>query len=188
MDGLQIMQFEPTEIPDVVLIRPKVFGDPRGFFLESWEEQKFASAGLDVKFVQDNHSRSACNILRGLHYQAPRTQGKLVRVVTGSVFDVAVDIRRSSPTFGRWIGVVLSDENHAMLWVPPGFAHGFLVLSESADFLYRCTDFWVPAHERAIIWNDPDLKIDWPLPPGVEPRLSEKDARAVRFRDAECLP
>ena len=165
------MEFEPTAIPDVVLIRPKVFGDARGFFMESWEERKFASAGLDAKFVQDNHSRSARNILRGLHYQIQQPQGKLVRVITGAVFDVAVDIRRSSPTFGRWVGVTLSAENHHMLWVPPGFAHGFLVLSESADFLYRCTDFWAPNHERAIQWNDRDLGIDWPLPQGVEPIL-----------------
>ena len=182
------MEFEPTEIPDVVLIRPKVFGDPRGYFFESWEERKFAAAGLDVKFVQDNHSRSARNILRGLHYQIQQPQGKLVRVVTGSVFDVAVDIRRSSPTFGRWVGATLTEENHHMLWVPPGFAHGFLVLSESADFLYRCTDFWAPPHERAIRWNDPDLNVKWPLPEGVEPVLSAKDAVAKRFRDAEYFP
>jgi dTDP-4-dehydrorhamnose 3,5-epimerase len=182
------MKFEPTEIPDVVLIRPKVFGDSRGFFFESWEERQFAAAGLGVKFVQDNHSRSTRHILRGLHYQTRQVQGKLVRVVTGTVFDVAVDIRRSSPTFGRWVGVILSEENHHMLWVPPGFAHGFLVLSDSADFVYRCTDFWAPTHERAIIWNDTDLKVSWPLPPGVEPILSVKDAAAVRFRDAECFP
>ena len=182
------MEFEPTEIPEVVLIRPKVFGDPRGFFFESWEERKFAAAGLDVKFVQDNHSRSARNILRGLHYQIQQPQGKLVRVVTGTVFDVAVDIRRSSPTFGRWVGVTLSEENHHMLWVPPGFAHGFVVLSESADFLYRCTDFYAPPQERAIQWNDPDLGVKWPLPAGVQPLLSAKDAVAKRFRDAEYFP
>jgi dTDP-4-dehydrorhamnose 3,5-epimerase len=182
------MEFEPTQIPDVVLVRPKVFGDPRGFFLESWEERKFANAGLGVRFVQDNHSRSARHILRGLHYQIQQTQGKLVRVVTGTVFDVAVDIRRSSPTFGRWVGVILSEENHHMLWVPPGFAHGFVVLSESADFLYRVTDFWSPAHERSIRWDDPDLNIPWPLPEGVEPVLAQKDAAGVLFRDAECFP
>src|SRR5579862_4191438 len=182
------MQFEPTAIPDVVLIRPRVFGDPRGFFFESWEERKFAAAGLDMKFVQDNHSRSARNILRGLHYQIQQAQGKLVRVVTGAVFDVAVDIRRSSPTFGRWVGRTLSDENHHMLWVPPGFAHGFLVLSESADFLYRCTDFYSPTHERAIAWNDPELGVHWPLPPDVAPVLSPKDAAAVPFRQAEYFP
>jgi dTDP-4-dehydrorhamnose 3,5-epimerase len=182
------MEFEPTGIPDVVLIRPKVFGDARGFFFESWEERKFAAAGLDAKFVQDNHSRSTRNILRGLHYQIQQPQGKLVRVVTGTVFDVAVDIRRRSPTFGRSVGVILSEENHHMLWVPPGFAHGFLVLSESADFLYRCTDFWAPSHERAIQWNDPDLAITWPLPEGVVPVLSAKDAVAKRFKDAEYFP
>ena len=182
------MEFEPTAIPDVVLIRPKVFGDPRGYFFESWEERKFAAAGLDVKFVQDNHSRSARHILRGLHYQIQQAQGKLVRVVTGAVFDVAVDIRRRSPTFGRWVGVTLTEENHHMLWVPPGFAHGFLVLSESADFLYRCTDFWAPPHERAIAWNDPDLNIRWPLPEGTQPVLSAKDSVAKSFRDAEYFP
>ena len=182
------MEFEPTEIPEVVLIRPKVFGDSRGYFFESWEERKFAAAGLDVKFVQDNHSRSARHILRGLHYQIQQPQGKLVRVVTGTVFDVAVDIRRGSPTFGRWVGVTLSEENHHMLWVPAGFAHGFMVLSESADFLYRCTDFWAPPHERAIAWNDPDLGIAWPLPEGAQPVLSGKDAVAGSFRDAEYFP
>jgi len=182
------MQFEPTEIAEVVLIRPRVFGDPRGFFLESWEQRKFAAAGIDTHFVQDNHSRSGRHILRGLHYQIKQTQGKLVRVVTGTVYDVAVDIRRTSPTFGRWVGVVLSEENHHMLWVPPGFAHGFVVLSDSADFLYRCTDFYAPEHERAILWNDPDLKVQWPLPPGAEPVLSAKDAAAPRLRDAEVFP
>jgi dTDP-4-dehydrorhamnose 3,5-epimerase len=182
------MEFEPTAIPDVVLIRPKVFGDPRGYFFESWEERKFATAGIDAKFVQDNQSRSARNILRGLHYQIQQAQGKLVRVVTGAVFDVVVDIRRSSPTFGRWVGVTLTEENHHMLWVPPGLAHGFLVLSESADFLYRCTDFWAPSHERAIAWNDPDLNIAWPLPSGVQPILSAKDVAAKSFRDAEYFP
>ena len=182
------MEFQPTEIPEVVLIRPKVFGDARGYFLESWEERKFAAAGLDAKFVQDNHSHSARNILRGLHYQIPHAQGKLVRVVTGAVFDVVVDIRRSSPTFGRWVGVTLTEENHNMLWVPPGFAHGFVVLSETADFLYRCTDFWAPQHERAIQWNDPDLGISWPLSADTVPVLSAKDAAAKRFKDAEYYP
>jgi dTDP-4-dehydrorhamnose 3,5-epimerase len=182
------MEFEPTEIPDVVLIRPRVFGDARGFFLESWEERKFADAGICAKFVQDNHSRSTRHILRGLHYQIEHTQGKLVRVVKGTVYDVAVDVRRTSPTFGRWVARTLSDENHHMLWVPPGFAHGFLVLSESVDFLYRCTDFYSPAHERAIAWNDPDLNISWPIPPGVAPLLSSKDASAVTFRNAEYFP
>lgn len=182
------MQFEPTEIADVILIRPRVFGDARGFFLESWEEKKFAAAGITAKFVQDNHSRSARHTLRGLHYQKPNTQGKLVRVVSGTVFDVAVDIRRSSPTFGRSVGVTLSAQKHEMLWVPPGFAHGFLVLSESADFLYRCTDFYAPAHERAIRWNDPDLGVQWPLPQGVDPLLSAKDAVAGTFGEADLFP
>jgi len=179
------MQFEPTAIPDVVLIRPKVFGDARGFFLESWEARKFSAAGLDVTFVQDNHSRSARHTLRGLHYQIEQAQGKLVRVVAGEVYDVVVDIRRSSPDFGRWLGVTLSAENQHMLWVPPGFAHGFLVLSESADFLYRVTDFWAPQHERAIRWDDPQLGIKWPLPAGAQPLLSAKDAVAPLFSQAE---
>jgi dTDP-4-dehydrorhamnose 3,5-epimerase len=182
------MQFEPTSVPDVVLIRPRVFGDARGFFFESWEKRKFAAAGLGVKFMQDNHSHSVRHTLRGLHYQIQQAQGKLVRVAAGAVFDVAVDLRRGSPTFGRSVGVTLSADNHAMLWIPPGFAHGFLVLSESADFLYRVTDFWAPTHERAILWNDPDLAINWPLPPGVGPLLSAKDAAAVRFREAEYFP
>ena len=179
------MEFEPTEIPDVVLIRPKVFGDPRGYFFESWEERKFAAAGLDAKFVQDNHSRSARNILRGLHYQIQQAQGKLVRVVTGAVFDVAVDIRRSSPTFGRWVGVTLTEENHHMLWVPPGFAHGFVVLSEVADFFYRCDELYSPADELVVRWNDPALKIDWPI---QAPTLSERDANAPLLGEIERLP
>jgi dTDP-4-dehydrorhamnose 3,5-epimerase len=182
------MQFEPTEISDVVLIRPRVFDDERGYFFESWEARKFAAAGLDVSFVQDNHSHSHRHILRGLHYQIEHAQGKLIRVVTGEVFDVAVDVRRSSPTFGRWVGVVLSAENRRMLWVPPGFAHGFLVLSASADFLYRCTEFYAPDHERTIRWDDPDLGISWPLPAGAAPVLSAKDAFAGGFRNAECYP
>ena len=182
------MEFEPTDIPDVVLIRPKIFGDARGYFLESWEERKFAAAGIDARFVQDNHSHSARDTLRGLHYQIQQAQGKLVRVVTGTVYDVAVDIRRTSPTFGKWVGVTLSAENHEMLWVPAGFAHGFLVLSEYADFLYRCTDFWAPAYERAIAWNDPELGVRWPLPPGAQPLLSAKDEAAVAFARAEYYP
>jgi dTDP-4-dehydrorhamnose 3,5-epimerase len=182
------VQFEPTAIPDVILVRPRVFGDARGFFFESWEERKFAAAGCDAKFVQDNHSRSTKHTLRGLHYQIQHAQGKLVRVVAGTVFDVAVDIRRSSPTFGRWVSVTLSDENHHMLWIPAGFAHGFLVLSDLADLVYRCTDFYSPTHERAILWNDPDLDIEWPLASGEAPVLSAKDAVAIRFRDAEYFP
>jgi len=182
------MQFLPTEIPDVVLIRPEVFGDSRGFFLESWQERKFAAAGIGAAFVQDNHSRSTRHTLRGLHYQLRHPQGKLVRVVAGSVYDVAVDIRRHSPHFGRSVGITLSADSHDMLWVPPGFAHGFLVLSESADFLYRCTDFYAPRDEQAILWSDPELAVAWPLPPGVAPVLSARDAAARAFRDAEYYP
>jgi dTDP-4-dehydrorhamnose 3,5-epimerase len=182
------MDFTPTAIPEVILIRPKVFGDARGYFLESWARRTFAAAGLDVDFVQDNHSHSARHILRGLHYQIQQPQGKLVRVTQGSVFDVAVDIRRRSPTFGRWVGVTLSAENHHMLWVPPGFAHGYLVLSDAADFLYKVTDFWAPEHERAIRWDDPALGIRWPLPAGVQPTLSAKDAAACAFEAAEVYP
>ncbi len=182
------MIFEPMAIPVVVRIRPKVFGDERGFFMESWEQRKFAAAGLDLKFVQDNHSHSARHILRGLHYQIRQPQGKLVRVTSGRVFDVAVDIRRSSATFGRWVGAELSAENHHMLWVPPGFAHGYLVLSDSADFLYKVTDFWAPEHERAIRWDDPTIGVRWPLPSGERPILSGKDAAASAFASAELYP
>jgi dTDP-4-dehydrorhamnose 3,5-epimerase len=182
------MEFSATEIPDVLLVKPDVLGDPRGHFFESWEQRKFAAAGIDAHFVQDNQSRSTRHILRGLHYQIRQPQGKLVRVVTGAVFDVAVDLRRRSPTFGRWVGVVLSDENHHMLWIPPGFAHGFVVITEYADFVYRCTDFWSPAHERSILWNDPDLKVRWPIAQAVKPLVSPKDARALRFRDAQYFP
>lgn len=182
------MQFEPTAIADVILIKPRVFGDARGYLFESWEERKFASGGIAARFVQDNHSHSERNVLRGLHYQLPRPQGKLVRVASGAVFDVAVDIRRGSPTFKRWVGVELSDANHYMLWVPPGLAHGYLTLSESAEFTYRCTDFYAPECERAIIWNDPDIGIQWPLPAGTGPVLSAKDAVAGSFRSAELFP
>jgi len=182
------MELRPTRIPDVILIEPRVYGDQRGFFLESWNERTFAEAGLNLRFVQDNHSRSKQWTLRGLHYQVKQPQGKLVRVVTGAVFDVAVDLRRSSPTFGQWVGATLSAENHHMLWVPPGFAHGFLVLSEFADFLYKCTDFYAPEHERAVRWDDPDIGIEWPLPAGLTPRLSQKDSQAAPFRSAECFP
>ena len=172
----------------MVLLRPKVFGDHRGFFLESWNRKTFAAAGLDIDFVQDNHSRSARHTLRGLHYQLQQTQGKLVRVTQGAVFDVAVDLRRSSPTFGRWAGVELSEANNHMLWVPPGFAHGFLVLSEAADFQYKCTDYYAPAHERTLLWNDPELAIDWPLPAGVTPLLAKRDAVGVGIGIADTFP
>jgi dTDP-4-dehydrorhamnose 3,5-epimerase len=179
------VEFQPLQIPDVVLVRPRLFGDSRGFFLESWERRKFAAGGIDADFVQDNHSRSAQHTLRGLHFQVVQPQGKLVRVTSGAVFDVAVDLRCSSPTFGRWVGAELSEQNKHMLWVPPGFAHGFLVLSESADFIYKCTDYYAPQAERCIRWDDPQLAIAWPLPPGVAPLLSAKDAAGTAFAAAE---
>ena len=173
-------------IPDIVLIEPSVFGDARGFFLESFNQQAFNEAtGTDYQFVQDSHSRSGKGVLRGLHYQIQQSQGKLVRVVRGKVWDVAVDIRKSSPAFGQWVGTELSDENQRQLWVPPGFAHGFVVLSESADFLYKATDYYAPQHERCIAWNDPQLAIQWPYM--EEPSLSAKDAQGIRFADAEVF-
>ncbi len=178
------MQVTATAIPDVLLIEPKVFGDERGFFFESFNQRVWQEkTGIRRDFVQDNHSRSARGVLRGLHYQIRRPQGKLVRVVVGEVFDVAVDLRRSSPTFGSWVGETLSAENKKQLWVPEGFGHGFLVLSESAEFLYRTSDYYAPEHERCIIWNDPDLGIDWPL--AGAPVLSAKDAMGTPFRLAE---
>ena len=168
------MKCVPTAIADVIILEPKVFGDTRGFFFESFNSRAFAEVtGLDVKFVQDNHSRSAQGVLRGLHYQIQHPQGKLVRVVRGSVFDVAVDIRKSSPTFGKWVGVELTEDNQRQLWVPPGLAHGFLVTSQSADFLYKTTDFYAPEHERCLAWNDPAIGVDWPIK--GEPQLSTKD-------------
>ncbi len=181
------MIITPTALPDVLLIEPKVFGDARGFFFESYNRRAFAeAAGLDVDFVQDNHSRSAQGVLRGLHYQIQQPQGKLVRVVAGAVFDVAVDIRKASPTFGQWVGIELSAENKKMVWVPPGFAHGFLVLSEVAEFLYKTTDYYAPSHERTIAWNDPDIGIAWPL--AGAPLLSAKDQAAVELKAAEAFP
>jgi dTDP-4-dehydrorhamnose 3,5-epimerase len=182
------MEFQPLRIPDVVLIRPSVFGDQRGFFLETWEERKFAAAGIAARFVQDNHSRSVKHTLRGLHYQIKQPQGKLVRVVTGSVYDVAVDLRRGSATFGQWAASILSDENKYAMWVPPGFAHGFLVLSEAADFTYKCTDFYAAEFERSVRWDDVDLRIEWPIPTSAPLTLSAKDATAPAFRDAEMYP
>lgn len=168
------MNVIPTAIPDVLILEPKVFGDERGFFFESYNKRVFEEiTGIRAEFVQDNHSKSAKNVLRGLHYQIRRPQGKLIRVVAGEVFDVAVDIRRNSSTFGKWVGVVLSAENKRMAWIPEGFAHGFLVLSEHAEFLYKTTDYWVPELERCIRWDDPELRISWPT--GQEPLLSEKD-------------
>ena len=172
-----------TAIPEVLILEPKVFGDSRGFFLESFNAKDFADAtGLNVNFVQDNHSKSAKGVLRGLHYQLQQAQGKLVRVTKGTVFDVAVDIRKSSPTFGKWVGCELSDTNHRQFWVPAGFAHGFVVISESADFLYKTTDYYAPTYERCIAWNDPSIGITWPE--GITPLLSAKDQQGVRLDQA----
>ena len=179
------MKFTTTPIADVMLIEPKVFGDARGFFMETWQEEKFHGAGIDAVYVQDNHSRSSRWTLRGLHLQVQHTQGKLVRVALGSVFDVVVDLRRASPSFGAWWGVELSAENHRILWVPPGLAHGILVTSEYADFLYKCTDFYRPEHERTLAWDDAALNIRWPLPADVAPKLSAKDARGASFAEIE---
>ena len=181
------MNVVPTALPEVLVIEPKVFGDARGFFFESYNRRAFAEAtGIDVDFVQDNHSRSGKNVLRGLHYQITQAQGKLVRVVAGEVFDVAVDIRTSSPNYGQGVGVNLSADNKRMMWVPPGFAHGFLVLSETAEFLYKTTDYYAPQHERCIAWNDPDVGVAWPL--ACEPALSAKDRLGAPLREAEVYP
>jgi len=178
------LKITPTAIPDVLVIEPKVFGDERGFFFESFNQAKFESfIGRQVNFVQDNHSKSVKNVLRGLHYQIQQPQGKLVRVVQGEVFDVAVDIRKSSPTFGKWVGEVLSAENKKQLWVPEGFAHGFVVLSETAEFLYKTTDYYAPEYERSIVWNDPSIDIKWPI--NGEPILSVKDQQAKTLATAE---
>ena len=183
------MRVQPAErIPDLLVIDPVVYQDKRGFFLESWHEERLASAGLTARFVQDNHSRSTRGTLRGLHYQLDNPQGKLVRVVAGEVFDVAVDLRRSSPTFGRWDSVGLSAENHRQLWIPPGFAHGFYVVSDSADLLYKCTTYYQAGDDRSLRWDDPDLGIPWPLLDGCPPILSPKDASAPGLRDAPTYP
>lgn len=179
------MIFEATPLPGVFLLRPRVFGDERGFFLESWNEQTFRDAGFDLSFVQDNHSRSARGILRGLHYQTEKPQGKLVRVTAGAVFDVVVDLRRDSPTLGQWYGVELNATDHHMLWVPPGFAHGFYVLSDFADFQYKCTDYYHPASEISLAWDDPTVGIEWPLPAGTSPVLSAKDETGLAW---EAVP
>lgn len=177
------MKVIPTAIADVLIIEPRVFGDARGFFFESFNQQAFKTAtGLDVNFVQDNHSRSSSGVLRGLHYQVQQPQGKLVRVVRGAVFDVAVDVRKTSATFGRWVGVELTEENKRQMWVPPGFAHGFLTLGESADFLYKTTDYYAPQFERCIAWNDPTLAIAWPLS-GLTPQVSAKDQAGGSLTD-----
>jgi dTDP-4-dehydrorhamnose 3,5-epimerase len=181
------MNVVPTEIPEVLIIEPKVFEDDRGFFFESFNRRAFAEkTGVEADFVQDNHSRSSQNVLRGLHYQIQQPQGKLVRVVAGAVFDVAVDIRKSAPTFGKWVGCLLSAENKRLLWVPVGFAHGFLVVSQTAEVLYKTTDYYAPAHERCILWNDPDLAINWELT--ATPVLSAKDQAGQPFKAAELFP
>ena len=181
------MKVTPTTLPEVLLLEPRVFGDSRGFFFESWNEREFERAGIRARFVQDNHSRSEKGVLRGLHYQVRQPQGKLIRVIAGEIFDVAVDIRRGSPGFGKWEGVRLSAESRSMLWIPVGFAHGFCVLSEFAEVLYKATDFYAPEYERCLLWNDPDLGIVWPLP-AAPPLLSAKDAAGARLRGAEVFP
>lgn len=178
------MKLIPTAIPDVVILEPKVFGDHRGFFMETWRESTLAEVAPGLRFVQDNHSKSGKGILRGLHYQLQQPQGKLVRVVSGEIFDVAVDMRRHSSTYGQWVGEVLSAENRRQLWVPPGFAHGFLVTSDSAEMVYKCTDYYAPEDEYSLAWNDPELAIDWPMTGISEAILSEKDKQAHRFADA----
>jgi dTDP-4-dehydrorhamnose 3,5-epimerase len=180
------MRVTPTTLADVLLIEPRVFGDARGFFFESYNRRDFAQAGLDAEFVQDNHSRSARGVLRGLHYQVEHAQGKLVRVISGQVYDVAVDMRRSSPTFGRWVGMTLSADDKQMLWIPPGFAHGFLVLSDAAEFLYKTTDYWYPEFERSLLWNDSALGIAWPLQQA--PTLAAKDAAGTPLALADAYP
>ena len=179
------MKVIETKIPDVKIIEPNVFGDERGFFMETWNEKAFREAGIDTKFVQDNHSRSVKNTLRGLHYQIKQPQGKLVRVTRGEVFDVAVDLRKDSPTFGQWVGEYLSEENNRMLWVPPGFAHGFLVVSNIADFQYKCTDFYAPEYERTINWDDPSLSIEWGVTDKPLLLLSEKDRQGCSIEQAK---
>jgi dTDP-4-dehydrorhamnose 3,5-epimerase len=179
------MKITETRISDVKLIEPKVFGDDRGFFMETWNQKAFREVGIDATFVQDNHSRSVKNTLRGMHYQIKQPQGKLVRVTRGKVFDVAVDLRKSSPTFGQWVGELLSEENRRMLWVPPGFAHGFLVTSETADFQYKCTDFYAPQHERCIHWSDRMLGIAWPIAGDTDPLVSQKDQEGTSLGKAD---
>lgn len=179
------MEFIPTSLPEVILIKPQIFRDERGFFLETYQQQQFKATGISVNFVQDNHSGSYRRALRGLHYQIQQPQGKLVRVVVGEIYDAAVDIRRSSPTFGQWVGLTLSAENKHQLWIPPGFAHGFLVLSEWAEIIYKATDYYAPQHERTIRWDDPQIGIDWPLEPGSQPVLSPKDSQGLPLSQAE---
>ena len=179
------MRFEPTNIPEVILIHPQVYGDERGFFMETYQAHKFGAAGLPLIFVQDNHSGSQHGTLRGLHYQIKQAQGKVVRVVAGEIYDVAVDLRRWSPTFGKWVGFTLSAQNKTELWVPPGFAHGFYVLSDWAEVTYKATDYYAPQYERSLLWNDPFLGIPWPIPPGQNPILAPKDAQGLPLAQAE---
>jgi dTDP-4-dehydrorhamnose 3,5-epimerase len=181
------MKFFPTEIPEVIRIEPEVYSDERGFFMETYQSARFAVAGIDYDFVQDNHSGSKRGILRGLHYQIRQPQGKLVRIANGEVFDVAVDLRRSSPNFGKWVGSCLSTENKYQLWIPPGFAHGFYVLSDWAELVYKTTDYYSPQWDRTLLWDDPDLNIDWPVQPGTTPILSKKDAGGTRLKDADVF-
>ncbi|MCD4720224.1 MAG: dTDP-4-dehydrorhamnose 3,5-epimerase [Desulfobacula sp.] len=181
------MKLTRLSIPDVVIMVPKTFGDNRGFFMETFRDDFFRQEVADISFFQDNHSKSSRGILRGLHYQINQPQGKLVRVISGEVFDVAVDLCKSSPTFKKWIGVYLSDENKKILWVPPGFAHGFYVVSPEAEFVYKCTDYYAPEHERSIKWDDPVIDIQWPLIPGISPLLSEKDKKGISFKNAEVF-
>ena len=184
---VESMKVQQTSIPELLILEPRVFGDDRGFFFESYNERAFCQLpGLNIEFVQDNHSQSSKNVLRGLHYQISQAQGKLVRVIRGRVYDVAVDLRKSSPTFGQWVGAELSGENHLQFWIPPGFGHGFLVLSGEAEFLYKTSDYWAPEHERCIRWDDPDLAIDWPLQ--GEPVLSDKDRQGDSLKNAELFP
>ncbi len=182
------MKFTRTTIPDIIIVEPPVYGDERGFLLESWHRQKFKEGGIDREFVQDNHSKSSLGILRGLHYQTEHTQGKLVRVIKGEIFDVAVDIRCSSPYFGQWVAETLSENNRKMLWMPEGFAHGFYVTSEIAEVIYKCTDYYAPEHEHSMLWNDPEIGIKWPLVNNEHPTLSDKDRHGNLLVDAEVLP
>ncbi|MEK6753846.1 MAG: dTDP-4-dehydrorhamnose 3,5-epimerase [Chloroflexota bacterium] len=181
------MEFAPTKIPDVVILTPNVFGDPRGFFMETYRDSEFTEAGIGQKFVQENHSASQKGVLRGLHYQIRQAQGKLMRAIAGEIFDVAVDIRRSSPTFGQWVGIILSAENKLQLWIPPGFAHGFYVLSENAEVTYKVTDYYAPEWDRSILWSDPQIGIDWPLLDGSPPSLSAKDINGKPLAEADLF-
>ena len=181
------MEFAPTKIPDVVILTPNVFGDPRGFFMETYRDSEFTEAGIGQKFVQENHSASQKGVLRGLHYQIRQAQGKLMRAIAGEIFDVAVDIRRSSPTFGQWVGIILSAENKLQLWIPPGFAHGFYVLSENAEVTYKVTDYYAPEWDRSILWSDPQIGIDWPLLDGLPPSLSAKDINGKPLAEADLF-